>query len=109
MSKAYKTLIYNDEVSLTVIEGKEVVEYAKNIHNMNTVSTEMFGKTLLFTAFLSSCLKNPVGSVSVSIKTCGQIQNVIVSGNYEMNVRGAIVEPEMQEIVARRRYDNRYS
>ena len=86
-------LIYDDAVSLTIIDGTELIKEGRKIHRLNKSSTILFGKALLFTAFLSASLKGEKGSVSLLLKGDGSVQNLSLSGNYRLEIRGSIDEP----------------
>jgi redox-regulated HSP33 family molecular chaperone len=97
-----RTLILEDAVSLTIIDGTKLVAEGKRIHHLNDIATVLLGKSLLFTAFLSASLKGEKGSVSLSLKGDGKVKDISVSGNYHLDIRGTMDTPspavEMDEI-----------
>ncbi len=90
MTNLIRTLIWNDEVSLTLIDGTELCKRGEEIHNLCGVTNEVFAKSLLFTAFLSACLKNGRGGVSLSVRGNRGIKDITVSGNKRLEIRGSI-------------------
>ncbi len=61
MNKLYKTLIYDREVSLSVLDTKELVNAAIKVHNLNDVSARMLGGLLTACAYMAGCLKSEKG------------------------------------------------
>ena len=88
-----RTLVLDDEVSLTVIDGTSLAREGKRLHGLNKAAASFFSRQLLFTAFLSACLKGEKGEVSLSVKGDGQVGNVSVSGNFDLHIRGSIDQP----------------
>lgn len=89
MTNVIRTLVWGQEVSLTIIDGTKLCQEGEKVHALTGISNEVFAKSLLFTAFLSACLKNEKGGVSLSIRGKG-ISDVTVSGNKRLEIRGAI-------------------
>ena len=97
MDNVLRTLIYDGQVSLTLANTTELVKEGKLLHKLSTSSAELFARALSAMTFMSACLKNQVGEISLSIKdeTCGEIA---VSGNYALNLRGYIVNTQLEKI-----------
>jgi molecular chaperone Hsp33 len=92
-----RTLIYDEEVSLTLADVTAVVGEAIRLHSLTRPAAVTLGKTLALTAFMSACLKEETGAVSVSVKTDGAGGNISVSGNYALHLRGYLDEPFVKE------------
>ena len=90
MTNLIRTLIWNDEVSLTLIDGTKLCKRGEEIHGLYGVTDEIFAESLLFTAFLSACLKNDRGGVSLSVRGERGIKDITVSGNKRLEIRGSI-------------------
>ena len=52
-----RTLIYNDEVSLTLADTTELAKEGIKRHQLEGEAAEAFARTLSFLAFAGSCLK----------------------------------------------------
>lgn len=89
MKNLIRTLVWEQEVSLTLIDGTALCKEGERLHKLSGLPNEIFAKSLLFTAFLSACLKNDKGGVSLSIRGNG-ISDITVSGNKRLEIRGAI-------------------
>ena len=61
MGKLYKTLIFDGEISLSILETTDVVNQAIKFHNLTPVCAAALGRTLTVTAFMASSLKNEKG------------------------------------------------
>ncbi len=93
MKNLARTLIYNDEVSLTLIDTTEMVTRGACLRRLSKASAHVFGKALSLMSFMSACLKEEAGEISLSIKGdgCGE---VAVSGNRKLHMRGYILNTQ---------------
>lgn len=90
MNKLYKALIYNQEVSLSVLETTELVNDAIKIHNLDDAAAKTLGGLLTCAAYMAGCLKSDRGAVSVTVKADGDAGTVSVSGDKNLHIRGYI-------------------
>lgn len=90
MNKLYKTLLYNNEVSLSVLDTRELVQSAINIHNLDDKSAELLGGMLTACAYMAGCLKSERGAVSLTVKSGDNSATVSVSGDINGHIRGYI-------------------
>lgn len=90
MKNVLRTLIYNEQVSLTVADTTEIVREGIRLHNLSPASAYVFGKALSAMTFMSACLKEEGGEISLSLKTEGEAQEIAVSGNRALHIRGYI-------------------
>ncbi|MDE6104417.1 MAG: Hsp33 family molecular chaperone HslO [Clostridia bacterium] len=90
MNKLYKTLIYDNEVSLSVLETTDLVNDAIKIHNLDENSAKTLGGLLTCCAYMSGCLKSERGAVSLTVKGDGEAGSVSVSGDMNLHIRGYI-------------------
>lgn len=90
MKNVLRTLIYDGQVSLTLADTTEIVKEGARLHGLSKASAYTFGKALSLMTFMSACLKESTGEISLSIKSdcCGEIA---VSGNRGLHVRGYIL------------------
>lgn len=89
MNKLYKALIYDKQVSLSVLETTQLVNDAIKIHNLDEKSAKTLGSLLTCAAFMAGCLKSDRGAVSLTIKADGA-GSVSVSGDKDLHIRGYI-------------------
>ena len=90
MNKLYKTLLYNNEVSLSVLDTRELVQAAIEIHKLDDKSAELLGGMLTACAYMAGCLKSERGAVSLTVKSGDDSATVSVSGDINGHIRGYI-------------------
>lgn len=90
MNKLYKCLVYDRQVSLSVLETTELVQNAIKIHNLDDSSARILGGMLTACTYMAGCLKSEKGAVSLTVKSCGDSATVSVSGDSKGHIRGYI-------------------
>lgn len=95
MKNVLRTLVYGGQVSLTLVNTTEIVREGIKLHNLSPASGYAFGKALSAMTFMSSCLKENSGEISLSLKTEGGCGEIAVSGNRALCMRGYILNAEM--------------
>ena len=93
MNNVLRTLIYDGQVSLTVADTSEIVREGIRLHNLSKLSATVFGRTMSAMTFMSSCLKNEVGEISLAVKSDGSCEDIAISGNRQLRLRGYIGNP----------------
>lgn len=72
MENVLRTLIWDEQVSLTLVDATEIVNEAIRLHGLSRPAALVLGKTLSVMTFMSACLKEETGEVSVSLKGNGR-------------------------------------
>lgn len=90
MNKLYKALIFDREVSLSVLETTDLVNDAIKIHNLDEHSAVTLGGMLTCAAYMAGCLKSEKGAISLTVKADGDAGTVSVSGDVNGHIRGYI-------------------
>lgn len=90
MKNVVRTLIFNEQVSLTLADTTEIVNEGIRLHKLNTNLSMLFGKALSAMTFMSACLKNEKGEISLSLKSEDGGKEIGVSGNQALRLRGYI-------------------
>lgn len=90
INKLYKSLVYDKQVSLSVLETTALVNDAIRIHNLDDKSAEILGGMLTAAAYMAGCLKSERGAISLSVKSCDGSATVSVSGDINGHIRGYI-------------------
>ena len=90
MKNVLRALVYGGQVSLTLIDTTEIVREGIKLHNLSPASGYVFGKALSAMSFMSACLKEDGGEISLSLKTDGDCGEIAVSGNRALRMRGYI-------------------
>ncbi len=94
MKNVLRTLIYNGQVSLTLADTTALVREGIRLHRMTPASAYVFGKAISAMTFMSACLKEATGEISLSIK--GNGGEIAVSGNSRLSMRGFIEDTAME-------------
>lgn len=90
MNKLYKTLVYDRQVSLSVLDTTELVNDAIKVHGLDDKSAELLGGMLTACAYMAGCLKSERGAVSLTVKSGDGSATVSVSGDIDGHIRGYI-------------------
>ncbi len=96
MKNTLRCLVFDDQVSLTMIDTTELVRQAVKLHNLSRPAAITLGKTLSAVAFMSASLKEATGQVSASLKGDGLGGAIGVSGDFALHIRGYIDEPSVE-------------
>lgn len=94
MDGIYKTLIFDGEVSLSVIEDTHIVNRAIKYHNLTQLTAAALGRTMTASLFMASFLKSRGEKLSVTIAGDGVGGHIIVSVDSQLRIRGYIENPE---------------
>lgn len=90
MNKLFKALVYDKQVSLSVLETTELVNKAIKIHSLKGREAELLGDLLTCCAYMSGCLKSERGAVSITVKSAEGEGSASVSGDKDMHIRGYV-------------------
>ncbi|MBQ8322758.1 MAG: Hsp33 family molecular chaperone HslO [Clostridia bacterium] len=97
MTNLLRTLVFDSKVSLTLADTTETVAEAIKLHKLSRSSALVLGKTLSAMTFMSACLKEETGEISLSVKSDGEGGDIGVSGNKKLFLRGYIAQPDASE------------
>ncbi len=95
MNNVLRVLIYDNEVSLTVVDTTAIVNEGIRLHKLTPASAYLYGKAISALAFSSSCLKEEKGEVSFSVRFGGDGVDFGGSGNRALFLRAYIGNPNM--------------
>ena len=93
MNKLLKGLIFDDSISLSVLDTTQMVNDAIKVHNLTPLTAAALGRTLTVCTFMSSELKNDTDKLSVTVKGDGVGGKITVCGNGHLQMRGSIDNP----------------
>ena len=94
MNKLLKTIVFDNQITLSVLDTTEMVNDAIRIHKLSPLAAAALGRTLTVSTFMSSNLKNEKDKLSITIKGDGVGGKITVCGNGELNMRGSIDNPQ---------------
>lgn len=93
MNKLLKTLVFDNQLSLSVLDTTEMVNKAIEIHKLTPVCAAALGRTMTVCTFMSGTLKNKSDRLSVTVAGNGPCGKITVCGNGDLQMRGTIVNP----------------
>lgn len=93
MNKLYKTLIFDGQLSLSVLDTTDMINDAIKIHKLSPTTAAALGRTLTVCTFMSSNLKNQSDKLSVVVSGDGVGGKITVCGNGNLDMRGVIDNP----------------
>ena len=96
MNKFYKALIFDNQISLSVLDTTEMVNDAIKTHNLSPVCAAALGRTLTICTFMSQGLKSKKDKLSVTVKGDGAGGKITVCGNGDLQMRGYIDNPQVE-------------
>ena len=93
MNRLLKTLVYENQLTLSILETTDLVNDAIKIHKLSPLSAAALGRTLTICTFMASNLKNQKDKLSVTISGDGVGGKITVCGNGNLDMRGSIDNP----------------
>lgn len=88
MNKIFRSLICEEQASLTVLEVTDLVNRAIKIHSLKPTAARLLGGLLVCGAYCAANLKEKRGSVSLTVKAKDGDGAVSVSADADLHVRG---------------------
>ncbi len=96
MGKIYKSLMFENEISVSLLDTTDVVNKAIEFHNLCPVAAASLGRTLTLASFMTTSLKNEGDSLTVTISGNGVGGHVVVCGESDNSVRGYVDNPQVE-------------
>ena len=91
-----KYLAHNDSVRIVVCDITQIVKDIRKIHNLSNTLTVALGRTLGITCIMSSMLDSKSDRLSIQISGDGPAGNIITCGNYDLDLKGYVTNPEVE-------------
>ena len=95
MDKLQKFFIADGKVLVTVIKNTDMVNKAREIHNLTPTTTAVLGRCLTVAAFMTSGFKDEGQRMSFNINGGGPIGRIVVSGRTGCKVKGYVENPSL--------------
>ena len=93
MGRIYRAVGGDDFIKITVIEGRDIAERARQIHQLSPTACAALGRTLCAASMMGDMMKEDGASVTVRINGGGPIGSVVAVSDSEGHVRGYVDEP----------------
>ena len=90
-----KALAYNDEVRIYVINGTQMVEEARKLHDSWSVATAALGRSIIGTTLIGATLKNERDKLTMRLQGNGPIEAIIVDTNMHGETKAYIKNPHV--------------
>ena len=82
-------------VKAAAITGRDIVERARNIHQLLPMGTAALGRTLMGASLMGDMLKEQKGTLTLQIKGGGPLGTLLAVSDYQGNVRGYVQNPQV--------------
>ena len=83
-------------VKAAAITGRDIVERARNIHQLLPMGTAALGRTLMGASLMGDMLKEQKGALTLQIKGGGPLGTLLAVSDYQGNVRGYVQTPQVE-------------
>lgn len=93
MDRIIRAIAGNNYIKMSVIDAKDTVQRALDIHHCSPTAIAALGRTLCAASLLGDMLKEDEGSVTVRINGGGSAGTIIAVSDSEGNVRGFMGNP----------------
>lgn len=90
-----KFLAHNGKISVICANTTNLVEKARQTHDLSPVVTAAFGRMLTITAIMGAEMKNQKDKLTVQIKGNGPIEMMVATANNFPKVKGYVVNPQV--------------
>ncbi len=95
MGKIIRAVAGDDFIKIAVIEARDIVERARQIHGLSPTASAALGRTLCAASLMGNMMKEADAAVTVRINGGGPIGSVLAVSDCEGNVRGYVAEPSV--------------
>ena len=94
MNKLLKTMVFDNDLSLSVLDTTDMVNTAIKIHGLTPTTAATLGRTLTVGTFMAGDLKNDRDTLSITIAGDGVGGKITVCGNGKYQMRGSMMNPK---------------
>ena len=96
MSNIKKYLAYDKSVRVMAIDATEMVQQLRDIHNLSNLATVALGRVAIVSAMIASTLKNNDDRLTVQIKGDGELGNIVVCADKNLNIKGYVTNTDVE-------------
>lgn len=91
--KIMKFLAYDGKISVVCASTTNLVEKARNTHDLSPVATAAFGRLLTITAIMGNEMKSEKNKLTIQIKGNGPLGTMLTTANNFPTVKGYVANP----------------
>lgn len=95
LDKIIKFLAYDEKVSVICAETTEMVEKARNTHDLSPLATAALGRMITMAAIMGTEMKNSHDKLTLQIKGSGPIGMMVAVANNFPKVKAFVGEPHV--------------
>lgn len=95
MDEIIRAVTEDGFAKISVIIGRDLVEHARQVHDLSPVATAALGRTLMAASILGDLLKEDDATVTVRVSGGGPIGSIISVSDSKGNVRGYVQNPHV--------------
>ena len=96
MARILRAMTKDGSARAIILDGRDIVERARQIHNTTPVATAALGRTLLATSLAGSMLGEKEDVITIRFKGDGIGGSVVATSDWCGNVRGFIQNPSAE-------------
>ena len=93
MGKIVRAMTKDGWVKIAAVNGRDIVQRAKDIHNTSPTATAALGRMLCAASLLGNMMKEENGALTMRIDGGGPLNGVLVVSDTTGNVRGYVGNP----------------
>lgn len=95
IDKIVKFLAHNGKISVVCADTTNLVEKARETHDLSPTVTAAFGRMLTITAIMGAEMKNTKDKLTVQIKGNGPIEMMVATTNNFPQIKGYVANPQV--------------
>lgn len=103
-SKIYSALV-GEMIRVHIADTTDLVQVARDIHNTTPLATEAFSRVLTASSIMGKMLKSESDLLTFKIAGSNQIKTILVTANYNGDVKGYISHPNVDAPLVKGRHD----
>ena len=96
MGTIYRAVGGDEFIKISVIEGRDIVEQARQLHHLSPTASAVLGRTLCAVSMMGDMMKEDNATVTARIEGGGPIGCVVAVSDCGGNVRGYVDHPECE-------------
>ncbi len=96
MDKIIRATAANGFIKMAVINARDTVERARQIHNLTPTASAALGRTLCGASLMGQTLKQPDATLTIRINGGGPLGSVVAVSDEFGNVRGYVENPRCE-------------
>ena len=93
--KIIRFLAYDGKISIVCANTTDLVEKARETHDLSPLATAAFGRLLTITSIMAQEMKNSSDKLTIQIKGSGEIGTMLTTANNFPRIKGYVTNPHV--------------